>query len=234
MHWIVASPKPTARSVGPIRIHPAMKGFAVSAVAEEQILVVPTALFHNLGYFQGFSTDVDRYLPRLLEGDSLEYRPRGEMEEDASFKQLIPYMLFRWTDENGAAHLFEYQRGSGQGERRLHAKHSVGIGGHISTLDAVAGHLSNVYREGMRRELEEEISIETKYTEQIAGLINDDETPVGKVHLGIVHLCDVETPNISPREADIVDGQFRPVSDILSRIHEFESWSEIAVRALFG
>jgi predicted NUDIX family phosphoesterase len=206
----------------------------VSLVAEEQILVVPTSLFHDLGYFQGFSDDIERYLPRLLEGDHVEYRPRGEMEEDPSYKQLIPYMLFRWTGDDGTVHLFEYLRGSGQGERRLHAKRSVGIGGHISTLDAAAGHLQHVYREGMRRELEEEVAIETPYTEKIAGLINDDETPVGQVHLGIVHLCDVERPEICPREADIVDGRFRPVSDILPRLSEFESWSEIAVRALFG
>jgi predicted NUDIX family phosphoesterase len=203
-------------------------------VAEEQILVVPTSLFHDLGYFQGFSADVDRYLPRLLEGDHVEYRPRGEMEEDPSFKQLIPYMLFRWTDDAGTVHLFEYQRGSGQGERRLHAKRSVGIGGHISTLDAGAGSLSHVYREGMRRELEEEVAIDTKYSEQIAGLINDDETPVGTVHLGVVHLCDVERPAITPREDDVLDAGFRPISEILSRLEEFETWSQIAVRALFG
>ena len=206
----------------------------MSTVAEEKILVVPTALFRDLGYFQGFAADVDRYLPRLLEGDHIEYRPRGEMEEDPSFKQLIPYMLFRWTDDASTPHLFEYQRGSGQGERRLHAKRSVGIGGHISTLDSAAGHIEHVYREGMRRERDEEVAIETPYTEKIAGLINDDDTPVGRVHLGIVHLCDVERPNIRPREADILDGRFRPVGDILPRLDQFESWSEIVVRALFS
>ena len=206
----------------------------MSTVAEEKILVVPTALFRDLGYFQGFTADVDRYLPRLLEGNHIEYRPRGEMEEDPSFKQLIPYMLFRWTDDALTPHLFEYQRGSGQGERRLHAKRSVGIGGHISTLDSAAGHIEHVYREGMRRELDEEVAIETPYTEKIAGLINDDDTPVGRVHLGIVHLCDVERPNIRPREADILDGRFRPVGDILPRLDQFESWSEIVVRALFS
>ncbi|MEX0614166.1 MAG: phosphoesterase, partial [Pirellulales bacterium] len=111
----------------------------MSLVAEEKILVFPTALFHALGYFQGFSADVSRYLPRLLEGEHLEYRPRGQMEEDPSFKQLIPYVLFRWIDEAGAPHLFEYQRGSGQGERRLHAKRSVGVGGHINPVDTGNG-----------------------------------------------------------------------------------------------
>jgi predicted NUDIX family phosphoesterase len=214
-------------------------------VAEERILVVPTSLFHDLGYFQGFSREIDRYWPRLVAGDHVEYRARGEMEEDPSFKQLIPYVLFRWTSADGTVHLFEYQRGSGQGERRLHAKRSVGVGGHISSIDASVvvslretNHLAErddyIYREGMRRELDEEVIIDTEYTETVAGLINDDETPVGRVHLGMVHLCDVSEPRVRPREADICDARFSPVADILTRLDQFESWSEIAVRAMFG
>jgi predicted NUDIX family phosphoesterase len=206
----------------------------MSTVAEEKILVIPTSLFHKLGYFQGFTADVGRYLPQLLEGEHLDYRPRGEMEDDPSFKQLIPYALFRWTDADGRVHLFEYERGTGQGERRLHAKRSVGVGGHISSLDASAGLIHDVYREGMRRELAEEVVIDTRYSETIAGLINDDQTPVGQVHLGVVHLCDVEQPSVRPLEADILDAAFRPVADILPRLSAFESWSEIVVRALFS
>jgi predicted NUDIX family phosphoesterase len=206
----------------------------MSTVAEEKILVIPTALFHKLGYFQGFSADVARYLPQLLEGEHLDYRPRGEMEEDPSFKQLIPYALFRWQDRRGTVHLFDYLRGSGQGERRLHAKRSVGVGGHISSVDSAAGRFQDVYREGMRRELTEEVIISTPYAENIVGLINDDETSVGQVHLGVVHMCDVERPDIGPREADILDAGFRPVEEILARLEAFESWSHIVVRALFG
>jgi predicted NUDIX family phosphoesterase len=131
-------------------------------------------------------------------------------------------------------HLFDYLRGSGQGERRLHAKRSVGVGGHISSLDSAAGRFHDVYREGMRRELAEEVIINTAYAEKIVGLINDDETPVGQVHLGVVHLCDVERPEIGPREADIQDAGFRPASEILARLDAFESWSQIVVRALFS
>ena len=206
----------------------------MSIVAEEKILVVPTSLFHNLGYFQGFSNEIDRYWPRIVEGDHVEYRPRSEMEADPSFKQFIPYCLFRWTDASGIVHLFEYQRGRGSGEARLRAKRSVGVGGHISSIDAEVGATHDVYREGMRRELDEEVAIETPYSETVVGLINDDETPVGQVHLGMVHLCDVEKPIVRPREADILEARFTPVADILTRLDQFESWSEIAVRALFG
>ncbi len=206
----------------------------MSIVAEEQVLVVPTTVFHSLGHFQGFSPDVGQYLPRLLEGNDISYRPRGQMEEDPSYKQLIPYVLFRWFDDENLAHVFSYLRGSGQGERRLHAKRSVGVGGHISSVDSAAGHLQHVYREGMRRELEEEVVIDTAYDERIVGLINDDQTPVGRVHLGVVHLCDVAEPRVRGREADVLEAGFRPVAKILPILDQFETWSQIVVRALFG
>jgi predicted NUDIX family phosphoesterase len=210
------------------------------AVAEERVLVVPTARFHALGHFQGFSADMGRYLPALLEGDDLAYRPRGEMEQDPSFKQLIPYVIFRHVDDAGVVRLFQYTRGGGQGEARLRAKRSVGVGGHISTLDHEATDAANtgvyhdVYREGLERELAEEVIVDTDYRDQCVGLINDDETPVGQVHLGVVHIYDVDAPAIRPREADILDAGFRPVAEILADIDRFESWSQIAVRALFG
>lgn len=205
------------------------------AVAEERVLVVPTSRFHALGHFQGFAADMDRYLPALLEGDDLGYRPRGEMEQDPSFKQLIPYVLFRYTDSDGGEHLFQYTRGGGQGEKRLHAKRSVGVGGHISAEDAADGaNHHDVYREGMLRELTEEVVIDSPYEERCVGLLNDDETPVGQVHLGVVHLCDVLRPAVRPREADILQAGFRPVDEILAEIEHFETWSQIVVKALFG
>jgi len=211
-----------------------LKGLALSLITEEKVLVIPTSRFHELGHFQGFTSDVARYLPQLLEDDCIEYHPRGQMEEDPRFKQLIPYVLFLWQNYEGMPHLFEYQRGGGMGERRLHALRSVGVGGHISATDSSAGQIQQAYREGMRRELEEEVTIHTDYTEQIVGLINDDQTPVGRVHLGVVHLCEVVQPLVEPRETDVLDARFRPVFDILPRLDQFETWSQIAVRALFG
>ncbi|MEM8944690.1 MAG: phosphoesterase [Planctomycetota bacterium] len=211
-----------------------MSSAAQETVAEERVLVVPTSEFHALGHFQGFSTDVDTYLSAILESENLSYRPRGEMEQDPSFKQLIPYVLFRYVDSAGTARLFQYKRGGGQGEARLHAKRSVGIGGHISTLDAEAGTANDVYRQGMQRELDEEVVIEAEFTDQLVGLINDDETPVGQVHLGVVHLYQVNSLNVHPREADILDAGFQPIDELLTELDQFESWSQIAVKALFG
>ena len=74
----------------------------------EQILVVPTSAFHKLGHIQGFSSEVDKYLDELLRPENISYRPRPEMEEDPSFKQLIPYVIFRHTDQNGDVTVFQY------------------------------------------------------------------------------------------------------------------------------
>lgn len=210
---------------------------ATPTAVEEHVLVVPTPELHAIGHFQGFSPEVERYLKPLLNSDGLSYRPRGAMEEDPTFKQLIPYVLLRHTDADGAVSVFCYQRGQNGGEARLRAKRSVGVGGHISTLDAShenAAADEGLYRRGLERELAEEIAIDTPFKESMVGLINDDETPVGKVHLGVVHLFDVEQPSVAPREDDLADARFMPIDEILADLDGYESWSQIAVRALFG
>jgi predicted NUDIX family phosphoesterase len=197
----------------------------------EHVLVVPTPVFHQIGHFQGFSTDTERYLDELLRPENMSYRPRAEMEQDPTFKQLIPYVVFRHTTPAGEVQLFQYTRGKGQGEQRLHSKRSIGIGGHISSDDASA---LSVYDEGMRRELAEEVRIETPYRASLAGLINDDLTEVGKVHLGVVHIFDVERKDVYPREDEIIDSGFRPVGELLRDREQFESWSKICLEALFA
>ena len=200
----------------------------------EHVLVLPTATFESIGRFHGFCGEVERYLAPLLDGASLSYRPRPAMEQSPEFKQLIPYVLFRHTTPSGGVLLFQYTRGKGQGEARLHSKRSVGVGGHISLVDDKFASHRAAYREGMERELREEIEILTPYSEKLVGLINDDESEVGKVHLGVVHVFDVEEPLVTPREDNMHAAGFEPVEQIVSNLDEFETWSQIALRSLFS
>ncbi len=189
----------------------------------EQILVVPTLLFHELGYFQGFCADVDRYLKTLLDPAHTSYRPRPEMENDPSYKQLIPYCIFQFEDK-----IFHYRRGTDQGEARLHSKRSIGIGGHISSEDEGG---SSAYDEGMRREIAEEVFLdrETGVRQECIGLINDDETEVGRVHLGVVHRFHLDSPKVRPREASIMETGFAAPADLADSRDEFETWSQICL-----
>lgn len=143
------------------------------AVPQEDVLVVPRALFDRAGAFQGFHADTQAYLPLLLDPQHTSWRPRASVEDDPSFKQLIPYCLLAWRDAVGGSRYFAYTRGGGQSEARLRAKRSVGIGGHISSTDGEHGDDTS-YDSGMRRELDEEVAIGGRWTARCVGLINDD------------------------------------------------------------
>jgi predicted NUDIX family phosphoesterase len=197
----------------------------VSTRDEERVLVVPTAVFHSLGLFHGFTPDVDRYLPALLNPTHLRYLRRGDAETDPAFKQLIPYVVLRWRDR-----LFHYTRGASGGEARLRSQRSIGVGGHVSADDGTPD--SNAYVAGMRREVEEEVIVDCPFTERTIGLINDDRTPVGQVHLGIVHVFDLHEPRVERLEDALADSGFELLTDLRPRRDEFETWSQFLLDAL--
>jgi predicted NUDIX family phosphoesterase len=203
----------------------------MSGFPDEQVLVVPRTLFERAGAFQGFCGDPAAYLPLLLDPAHTSWRPRAAVEEDPSFKQLIPYCLLAWRDAAGLPHYFAYTRGGGQSEARLRAKRSVGIGGHISSTDGEHGDDTS-YEAGMRRELAEEIAIDGGWTARCVGLINDDSNAVGSVHLGIVHLLELEQPLVAPRESELVGCGFEPLAALVADRDRFETWSQITLDAL--
>ncbi|MDO5553054.1 MAG: phosphoesterase [Planctomycetia bacterium] len=205
-------------------------------MSEENILVVPTGLFRQLGYFQGFCDRVADYAGELLAPEHVLFRPRSLMEQNPEFKQLIPYMIFCYTDDQGTVSVFNYVRGKGMGEKRLHSKRSIGIGGHLNDHDAETsqrpGH--DVYHEGMFRELREEVILRSPWTQRCVGLINDDLTEVGRVHLGVVHRFDLQTPDMMANEEDLIESGFLPVSELLAMPEDsLESWTAISLAALF-
>ena len=153
------------------------------------------------------------------------------METDPSYKQLIPYVLLQWTAESGAVKLFTYTRGGGSGEARLHAKRSVGIGGHISREDAAGG--GDPYTTGMHRELAEEVQLESNYSESRVGLIYDPSNEVGQVHLGVVHRFILEHPAVKSNESDLAEGGFVDVTDLRDDMDRLETWSQLAIKALY-
>ena len=196
---------------------------------DEEVLVIPAQLLDQLGPFSGFQPNVDRYLPAILDRNNQSFRPRSLVETDPSFKQLIPYVILECSDAN-ETRLFQYTRGKGQGEKRLHAFRSVGIGGHISVEDAVG---DDWYRTGMQRELDEEVLIECNGQQRVVGLIYDDSSEVGRVHLGIVHIMQLASCKVQTREDHLEDSGFMSVDLIKSEVQSLENWSQLCIKHLY-
>ena len=195
----------------------------------ERVLVVPAAELDRLGRFQGFSEEADRYLGALLVPELAHFRPRSEVEDDPSLKQIIPYVVFRCGDS-----VFCYTRGKSQGEARLHRLRSLGVGGHVAEGDAEGRATLEAYEMALRRELDEEVAVGSDGRIRRVGLINDDSTPVGQVHLGVVHVYDVESPAVTPREDGLAEPEFLPLAELRRRRDGFESWSQICIDELLG
>ena len=190
----------------------------------ERVLCIPHTQLLAAGGFTGFRPVSEPFATALLDPVGFSFRPRSEVETDPTFKQLIPYVVLRCGD-----HLFHYRRGGSGTETRLHARRSVGIGGHIAADDAVAG---DAYTVGMLRELHEEVGIGPYTAGPPVGFIFDPSTPVGEVHLGVVHLFELNEPNVTPRVPAIADAGFATVGELLAGKGEFETWSRLVLERL--
>jgi len=195
----------------------------------EEILVVKRALFEELGEFQGLVTNVDHYMPTLLDPKNNFFMDRAAAEDDPSHKQLIPYALFRYQGR-----YLHYVRGKSGGESRLHAQGSMGIGGHINPVDEREDHLGMAtYMAGVEREIEEELNLSGEHPHRIVALLNDDSNAVGKVHLGVVHLFELTSDEVTAAEDALADLSFRSVEELRGPLYEnLESWTRFCVDAL--
>jgi predicted NUDIX family phosphoesterase len=190
-------------------------------VNEENVLVVPTSGINPLLTGKFTKINLDRALAFILSNYS--FRSRAIVEEDPSFKQIIPYVIVRFQDR-----YLLLQRTSKQTEKRLHGKLSIGIGGHINDLE-VAGSHKNILHAGLERELEEEIHIAGRRRSlDLTGIISDDSTPVGQVHLGLVFILETDSPEFKVNEADLMTAEWANLDQLRERHDRMETWSQIA------
>ena len=195
------------------------------AVADENVLVFPRSLFEQLGSFQGFSADVDRYLPAILDQKNNSFQPRARAESDPNFKQIIPYVVV--TDGKSILH---YVRGKKAGEQRLVAKGSIGIGGHINDEDHTLFAFGlQAFQDAVKREVCEELAVQGPFDAKPVGLINDDSTEVGRVHFGVVHVLFRTPEKVRKNEQVITQVEFIPIEELKQRREQMESWSQLCL-----
>ncbi len=189
----------------------------------EEILVVPRDRLLPEPV-HGFSrAGLEAYLERVRRYAT--FAPRARVEEDPSRKQIIPYLIVRWTDQ-----LFLFQRGGRGHEARLRGLFSIGVGGHINRQDVEGAR--DLVEAGLRRELEEELLIAGRWQVRAVGVLNDDTNPVGQVHFGVVHVVEVEFPEIAVRESDTLSGRLASLQEVRAVRERMETWSGLILEAV--
>ena len=193
----------------------------MSVEDREQVLVVARDLVPDRGAWHGLRFDG---VPGFLETVALHgrYRPREQMEHDPENKQIIPYLVLRDGER-----YFLMRRTRAGGDARLHDRWSIGVGGHINPGD---GGLEG----GLRREWAEELLADFEPDFRLVGLLNDDTTDVGAVHLGAVYVADAAGRPVAIREVDKLSGSFASPAEVAAVADDLETWSRLAFDALEG
>jgi predicted NUDIX family phosphoesterase len=198
-------------------------------MTDELVLVVPTddllAVVAGGASWLGIRTAGEDRLADLIRRQG-SFRPRGSVEADERWKQVIPYPVLR----DGEA-WFLMRRTKAGGDARLHDRYSIGVGGHVNPADGgMDGDLSTA----LRREWLEELAVDFVPDFRFVGLLNDDTTAVGRVHVGLVYEADAAGRPVAIRETHKLSGSFVDFAAVAAVVDRLETWSRLAFEFLAG
>jgi predicted NUDIX family phosphoesterase len=194
---------------------------AAGALRRESVLCVPRTTIFPDGAWHGLvPTGLERVLRTIRA--TAEYRPRHLVEEDPSQQQIIPYCIVRHPDDT---YLLTHRLRAST-EKRLHHLYSLGVGGHVNPGDGEVA--DDPVVGGLRREWAEEIVCAVPATARLVALLNDDTTPVSRVHLGLVFLVEPRAgAEASVREVEKLDGEVLSLEAMRRHYLNMESWSQL-------
>ena len=196
----------------------------VNKYGSEKVLVVLTETLKMFDYFQGMivSDRAKNLKDKLLNTENMFYIDRNEAENNANYKQIIPYCVISRGNET-----FCYQRSKKGSENRLHDLWSLGVGGHINPCDGLN---NETIINACKRELSEEVEFSSLKNAGFVGLINDDSNEVSSVHFGIVyHVKLNQKSTFSTKEDALSNGYFIETNDIKTIDKNWENWSKLVI-----
>ncbi len=156
---------------------------------------------------------------------NIEFIEKECVETNSNFKQIIPYTILLNQNKQIALYM---RKGN---EKRLHGLWSAGFGGHIEAFEIEnITNIEELFLKSALRELNEEYSDKIDYDLNFKGIINEEETGVGKTHIGLVFVVTVDQTLFSSsdeiKKLKWVD--LEAISD-----YKKELWSEMAIELLF-
>jgi predicted NUDIX family phosphoesterase len=187
----------------------------------EKILVVKREFLFKNGAWNGLKkVDFDDYLKIIT--DHQEFHPRYAMETDPTYKQIIPYLVFRYQDQ-----YFLMERDKKASEARLASKLTLGIGGHIHKEDMAQ---ADIFTWAIR-EFHEEVNYTGNLKITPLGILNDDSNLVGQVHIGFVFLLEGDSDAISIK-SELAGGTLVTLDECKALKERMEGWSQTTLESL--
>ena len=191
---------------------------------EELVFAIPTdELWKLITYNEkGLTKENSAVLKRIIQNGL--FRKRSELEEDPSFKQIIPYAII----SNKESYCL-FKRTSRQTEKRLHNKFSLGVGGHMNPGNSKESKEQYLINE-LKRELFEEVKLLNDcLIEDIEfiGFINDDTIPVGRVHIGLLYNIHISNKDVVINEPDKMTAEWIDKPDLAEFYEGMETWTKI-------
>ena len=191
---------------------------------DELVFAIPTVELWDLltykeqGLIHGNSDVLNRIVQNGL------FRKRNELEEDPSFKQIIPYAIISCKES-----FYLFKRTSMQTEKRLHNQMTLGVGGHMNPSNFMDSKKQYLIDE-LKREFFEEVKLlNACIIEDIEfiGFINDDTISVGRVHIGLLYNIQVSNKSIYINETDKMTADWVKKQDLAEFYEGMETWTKI-------
>jgi len=201
-------------------------------MSTERVLVIPTKDVISTGLTMTYSQFNEILINKGL------YLDRDKAEKDEDYLQIIPYcVVYRFTTTMLEPTIFLYQRLKGGSEARLHAKYSIGIGGHIDETRDGADITVSTLSKSAFAEVREEIGDKYIYPPSVTSrpfLIYDNSNEVGRVHLGVLMKALSRSDHIEPLEVNKISGRMVPLSTTMKNYSDkLENWSTKAIELCF-
>ena len=195
-------------------------------VLEELVFAIPTDyLWKLLTYKETGLIKADSGVLNRIVWNGL-FRKRSELEENPSFKQIIPYAIISHKDS-----FYLFKRKSGQAEKRLHNMLHLGLGGHMNPGNSKEPGEDYPVSE-LKREFFEEVKLLNGCViEEIEfiGFINDDSIPVGRVHLGLLYIIRLSGKDVAINETEKMTANWIDKTGLFEYYDDLETWSRIAL-----
>jgi len=191
---------------------------------DELVFAIPTVELWDLMTYKekGFIHGNSDVLKRIVQNGL--FRKRNELEEDPSFKQIIPYAIISCKES-----FYLFKRTSRQTEKRLYNKLSLGVGGHMNPSNSMVPEEKYLIDE-LKRELFEEVKLLNGcLIEDIEfiGFINDDTISVSSVHIGLLYDIHVSNKDLYINETDKMSADWIEKPNLAEFYEGMETWTKI-------